>query len=48
MHDCVYKLLFDGGEESLERVCMLFFVAGKDLDCDKAKVINFVIYGLNW
>ena len=38
MHDCIFKLLRAGDEESLESMCMLLFTIGKDLDCDKAKV----------
>ncbi|CAB4007797.1 eukaryotic translation initiation factor 4 gamma 3-like isoform X3, partial [Paramuricea clavata] len=37
MHDCVFKLLRAGDEESLESMCMLLFIIGEDLDSDKAK-----------
>ena len=42
MHDCVFKLLRAGDEESLESMCMLLFTIGKVLDSDKAKVIHFM------
>lgn len=38
MHDCIFKLLRAGDEESLESMCKLLFTIGKDLDSDKAKV----------
>jgi hypothetical protein len=38
MHDCIFKLLRAGDEESLESMCTLLFTIGKDLDSDKAKV----------
>ena len=41
MHDCIFKLLRAGDEESLESMCMLLFTIGKDLDSDKAKVSYF-------
>ena len=41
MHDCIFKLLRAGDEESLESTCVLFFTIGKDLDSDKAKVNLF-------
>ena len=39
MHDCIFKLLKNGDEESLECMCGLLRTIGKDLDTDKAKVI---------
>ncbi len=39
MHDCIFKLLKNGDEESLECMCGLLRTIGKDLDNDKAKVI---------
>lgn len=38
MHECVVKLLQENNEESLECVCKLFSVIGKDLDHQRAKV----------
>jgi hypothetical protein len=40
MHECVFKLLRAGDEESLESVCKLLFTIGEDLDSDRAKVIH--------
>lgn len=41
MHDCVVKLLKNHhDEESLECLCRLLSTIGKDLDFEKAKVIN--------
>ncbi|CAB4020946.1 eukaryotic translation initiation factor 4 gamma 1 isoform X1 [Paramuricea clavata] len=37
MHDCIFKLLRAGDEESLESMCKLLFTIGKDLDSDRAK-----------
>ncbi|XP_046850821.1 eukaryotic translation initiation factor 4 gamma 3-like isoform X2 [Xenia sp. Carnegie-2017] len=37
MHDCIFKLLRAGDEESLESMCKLLFTIGKDLDSEKAK-----------
>ena len=37
MHDCVYKLLRAGDEVSLEIMCKLFCMTGKELDSEKAK-----------
>ncbi|CAB4021572.1 eukaryotic translation initiation factor 4 gamma 1 isoform X1 [Paramuricea clavata] len=37
MHDCIYRLLRAGDEESLESMCMLMFMIGKDLDREIAK-----------
>ncbi len=42
MHDCIFKLLRAGDEESLESMCKLLFTIGKDLDSDKAKVSHFL------
>ena len=44
MHDCVFKLLRAGDEESLEAMCKLLFTIGKDLDTDKAKVLIMFIF----
>ena len=38
MHDCIFKLLKNGDEESLECMCSLLHTIGKDLDTEKAKV----------
>ena len=44
MHDCIFKLLRNADEESLESMCKLLFTIGKDLDSDKAKVqLNAII-----
>ncbi|XP_046850819.1 eukaryotic translation initiation factor 4 gamma 3-like isoform X3 [Xenia sp. Carnegie-2017] len=37
MHDCIFKLLRAGDEESLESMCKLLFTIGKHLDSEKAK-----------
>ena len=42
MHDCIFKLLRSGDEESLESMCKLLFTIGKDLDSDKAKVFHLI------
>ena len=42
IHDCIFKLLRAGDEESLESMCKLLSTIGKDLDSDKAKVIIFI------
>ena len=44
MHDCVFKLLRAGDEESLERLCKLLFTIGKVLDTDRAKVLIMHIF----
>ena len=44
MHDCMFKLLRAGDEESLEGMCKLLFTIGKDLDTDKAKVLIMYIF----
>lgn len=38
MHDCVFKLLKAKDEESLECVCRLLSITGKEIDTDKARV----------
>ena len=43
MHDCIFKLLRDGDEKSLESMCLLLYTIGKDLDSDRAKVSYFGI-----
>ena len=43
MHDCVFKLLRAGDEESLESMCLLLYTIGKALDSDKAKASYFDI-----
>ena len=43
MHDCIFKLLRAGDEESLESFCLLLYTIGKDLESDKAKVSYFDI-----
>lgn len=48
MHDCIFKLLRAGDEESLESMCKLLFTIGKDLDSDKAKVIYFIQSEGSW
>jgi translation initiation factor 4G len=42
MHDCIFKLLRAGDEESLECMCMLLFTIGKDLDSHRGKVFHFM------
>lgn len=37
MHDCVFKLLKAKDEESLECVCRLLSIIGKEIDTDKAR-----------
>ena len=44
MHDCIFKLLRAGDEESLESMCKLLFTIGKDLDSEKAKVNSVYIF----
>ena len=44
MHDCAFKLLRAGDEESLESLCQLLFTIGKDLDSDRAKVLIMYIF----
>lgn len=41
MHECVFKLLNNKDEESLECLCKLLRTIGKELDSDKAKVRYF-------
>ena len=48
MHDCIFKLLRACDEESLESMCILLFTIGKDLDCDKAKVRQRLLYPVNF
>jgi translation initiation factor 4G len=42
MHDCIFKLLKNVDEESLECMCGLLRTIGKDLDNEKAKVRQFI------
>lgn len=42
MHECVFKLLNNKDEESLECLCKLLRTIGKELDSDKAKVSTCV------
>ncbi|CAB4035115.1 eukaryotic translation initiation factor 4 gamma 3-like isoform X3 [Paramuricea clavata] len=37
MHDCIFKLLRAGDEESLECICTLLFTIGKDLDSHRGE-----------
>ena len=38
MHDCIFKLLRAGDEDSLETMCKLLLTIGKDIDTDRARV----------
>ena len=38
VHDCVFKLLKDHDQMSLEYLCRLLTTVGKDLDFEEAKV----------
>lgn len=38
MHDCIFKLLKNGDEDSLKCMCCMMYAIGKDLDNEKAKV----------
>ena len=40
MHACLCKLLKDRDEESLECLCQLLITIGKDIDHEKAKVVD--------
>jgi translation initiation factor 4G len=47
MHDCIFKLLKNGDEESLECMCGLLRTIGKDLENEKAKVSDLMRYSLS-